>query len=126
MGQEPADVLRRHDLRGLATGRALLARPGSRRMASGTHAADSATECNYWRTPPNVEAFGGFITIAQASGMTASKGPGGSLPVEASCIDHFGKEPSMPAQANTRLGVTLVGSGIHNNSDGSVHFADCC
>jgi hypothetical protein len=32
----------------------------------------------------NVEAFWGFITIAQASGMTVSKGPGGSLPVEAS------------------------------------------
>ena len=83
MGQEPADVLGRHGLRGLVTGRALLARLG-RRMASGTHTADSITECKYRRTPPNMEAFGGFITIAQASGMTASKGPGGSLPVEAS------------------------------------------
>jgi hypothetical protein len=32
----------------------------------------------------------------------------------------------MPAQGNTRLGVTLVGSGIHNNSDRTVHVANCC
>jgi hypothetical protein len=32
----------------------------------------------------------------------------------------------MPAQGNTRLGVTLVGSGIHHNSDRSMHVADCC
>jgi hypothetical protein len=41
-------------------------------------------ECNYWRTLPNMEAFGRSITIAQAGGMTSGKGPGGSLPVEAS------------------------------------------
>ena len=32
----------------------------------------------------------------------------------------------MPAQGNARLGVTLVGSCIHNNSDRTVHVANCC
>src|SRR5437763_9290963 len=95
MGNQPVNILRRHHARGLATGRALTARPGLR-MASGTHTAIQSP----MPLPANVGLFAAFITIAQMSGTTASKGPGGSSPVEASCIDQLEEEPTMPAQCN--------------------------